>query len=107
MSEMERTLRDERTTAIEVAWEELKSRVGKFRLHRRLIFSSHPNVILELFSNMIVVGADADFVTDSIEYIAISPLFERIGEGDMPKEYIARITVEAGVPTHIQWERLK
>lgn len=61
--------------------------IGKFALPRRLIHGDLDGV-LALMKDMVVVRAELIYISDAIEYIAISPkYFAEIGEAESPPIY--------------------
>ena len=66
-------------------------RVGKFKMNRRLFYSSSFEEMQMFMSNFIIVRAEFFFVEDVFEYIAISPLFEKIKESEIIPEYEIKI----------------
>lgn len=97
---------EERLTEIKSRWDDLRSRAGKFRVSRELMFTAHPDDLLALFSNMIIVKAEAEFVSDSIEYTAFSPLFDQIPETTLTPHYSILVTRREGAPLHFAFTRL-
>lgn len=54
-----------------------ENRVGRFKVNRNLL-SQNFNLIQQLMSQVIVLNADYDMITDCIKYLAVSEVFEPI-----------------------------
>lgn len=66
---------------------ELHSRVGKFSIKQQLV-RDEPEKVMRLMNNMIVIRCELLYHTLSFEYIAMSPSFEKVKEGDPIPGYI-------------------
>ena len=59
----------------------LRRRLGKFSISIELLHTGNHFVLLQLFSNVIIVKAEQHFDTNIIEYLGISIDFEEVAEG--------------------------
>lgn len=66
--------------------EDLKDRIGKFRISRELILD-RPDIALEIMSKVIVTRCELMFHSDYFEYTAVSPIFDVVPVGFMAHEY--------------------
>ena len=66
--------------------EDIDHRRGRFKLHHDLI-KDDPGLILKMMAMMIVVRAESLFCEDTIEYHAMSRLFEKVEKGQLIPEY--------------------
>lgn len=68
-------------------------RVGKFTINRNMI-ETHPDLVKKLMGMVIVLRAESDYYTDSIEYFAISDHFRTVEEGCIPLKYEVEVDSE-------------
>lgn len=63
-------------------------RIGTFRINMRFV-EAHPEKVREFFNHyqIIVIRAEAKYVSNSIEYEGIADIFEELKEGYMPENY--------------------
>ena len=61
-------------------------RIGRFSIDRALI-ESHPEVVRELMSRVIVVRCELHYAEDRFEYVALSPHFAESRIGDLIQGY--------------------
>ena len=69
-------------------YEDIRRRVGKFRLSRMMIVAS-PEDAMAIMGKVIVVKAETLYYNDEIEYTAMSPLFDENPDNCEPPEYNA------------------
>ena len=74
---------------------DILKRKGKFSISNGAIHAAGEDrrPLLRLFSKMIIVRAESDFMSDSIVYHAYSPLFRPVDEAGIVPEY--KITLDA------------
>ena len=78
-------------------------RVGMFRISGPLLQSYNPQLMLALFSKMIVLSAERSRVgRDETVYVAASPLFREIGEGARYPAYEIVFTTDNANGTTIE-----
>jgi len=65
----------------------LNLRLGQFDIPRSDILES-PELVMAITGRMIIYRAEMMFHKDTMEYIAISDLFEEIEQGQCPPEYV-------------------
>lgn len=73
-------------------------RVGIFRISTDVLHMQSHEVLLRVFANFIIVRAETLFAERCIEYVAYSPLFGVVDEGEEFPEYEIRMftaTVQA------------
>lgn len=78
---------------------------GKFSIHKELIDKAinnevHRGDLQSILANFLILRAEMDFCSNSIEYIAFSDLFEEVEEGCISPSYtlfIAEIPA-VGIP---------
>lgn len=61
---------------------EIKNRPGIFHVTIACVYSAAPELLLQLFGNMVVLECHYSVMTGTIEYKALSPLFEEVNQGD-------------------------
>jgi len=66
--------------------EAIYERLGKFRISQRAVLE-HKESVAKAMSGMVVVRCESRFDTNSLEYVAWSPNFRKIAEGEMPPVY--------------------
>lgn len=73
--------------------DDLLKRRGKFTISGDVIRGAkeYGSPLFRLFAKMIVVRAECDFMTDSVEYYAYSPMFRPIEAGEATPRYIIQI----------------
>lgn len=59
---------------------------GKFSVSMEII-RENPDFVMKLMGMCVIVRAERMFVNDSIEYIALSELFDEVEEGHQIPEY--------------------
>jgi hypothetical protein len=64
----------------------LNRRLGRFHVSRELL-NQQPEKLKPIFANVIVVEAQMRWVSDSVEYLAMSDRFERVPYGQMAPFY--------------------
>ena len=72
--------------ATEAARRDLLSRRGRFRITRACI-RHDPTRFFPFFAEMIIVEAQARWENDCVEYLAISPRFAAVPEGNIAPFY--------------------
>lgn len=65
---------------------DLQRRIGKFSIRRSFLYD-HPEKVMLLMQRVIVVRCELLHLGDMFEYVAISPDFESVPEGQVPPEY--------------------
>jgi len=68
-----------------------ENRFGKFDVSRRFIESMNKEQADIFFGSMIVVRAEMMLFRSTIEYTAVSPLFDIVEEGGEPSYYLIDI----------------
>jgi hypothetical protein len=81
-------------------------RIGRFSISHHALRYSTGEQLCSLFGNFIVMRAESMFVSDSIEYLAYSALFEPCDYGDIPPEYTLKITQETDDTWIVEVEKL-
>lgn len=71
---------------VEIPVSPLTKRLGRFRISRALLMRT-PEAIQPLFAKIIVVEAVMRWESDSVEYVAMSELFELLDAGVMAPAY--------------------
>lgn len=66
-------------------FKELRSRIGRFYLSRRLV-EERPDLIMKLMGKLIIVRAECLFWNDEMEYLALCSDFPVVQEGCKPTE---------------------
>jgi hypothetical protein len=66
--------------------------IGTFEVKRDLI-DRHPELVIEMFKDILIVRAEMDYATDAIEYFAYSDRFKRAEHG-RPTKYIVQEDIE-------------
>lgn len=69
-------------------------RIGTFRISADLI-DEQPAQLRAVFACMIVVRAEMSYATRTIDYAALSPLFEEIEFGSEPPDYKIEVWPDA------------
>lgn len=69
----------------------LENRIGKFSISLRAVENNWRS-LLHIFSNFVIVRAEYIIEKGVIEYVALSPLFDAIGEGLQPPYYELDVT---------------
>ena len=87
----------------------IQNRKGKFFIHqdlvRNFIEDERYGVLQEALSKVLIVEAYSSFLSNSIEYLGYSELFEEIPEGSEPKLYQALFrTISNGENVDIVFE---
>ncbi len=78
-------------------------RIGKFRISRAII-NDHPGDALAVLSECIVLRADVDWHSNSVEYVALSDKFEHVPSYLEPPFYEAQITAaKVIVAPSVKW----
>ncbi len=62
-------------------------RVGRFEVVREMLESLTDQHLAAFFANFVIVRTEVDFVCDSIEFTAYSPLFRVCLPGDVAPRY--------------------
>lgn len=86
-----------------VAPSEHPRRLGRFRMTQDLLRNWRD--LLPLFGTMVVVRADSDFASGTIEYTAFASFFEEVEIGCLPPEYESQATKEAGGKWTVKFAR--
>ena len=73
-----------------------KRKRGYFRVSNELIENS-PNAVKLILSEMLVVRAEALYAIDSIEYTALSDLFEECDEASVTPRYFIELCGKGNV----------
>lgn len=84
-------------------WAQIRDRRGKFTIVENLLHNV-PDQIAAMLRNVIVVRCEMHYWDSTgarFEYVALSPLFDLIGVGDLTPTYVCVIQ-----PDGVQWERL-
>lgn len=61
--------------------------IGKFTVSGKTWMGAEPDFLLLMFSGMVPVRIDNSFPDDAIHYVAYSPKFRAVPEGDVIPEY--------------------
>ena len=61
-------------------------RYGKFSICTDFIVND-PEMVKKIFSNIIIVRAECNYINKTIDYEGISDLFDEIDQGEMIPEY--------------------
>ena len=72
--------------------QDLIKRKGKFEIHRDLIRKGDSGKLLKVFASMVIVRAEYNFIRDSVQYEALSPLFRETEDNEVLPEYTINIT---------------
>ena len=74
---------------VKVFTRDIKHRMGRIRISRALMDSSLFEVMSKFLSNLIVVRCEYMYdMTDGFEYLAISPWFDELREGEAAPYYL-------------------
>ena len=79
-------------------------RYGMFKIPNYMI-DNYPDLVKRIMGECIIVRAESLYVSNVIEYYAISDWFDEVPEGYLANEYIANIIKEPGKPT--EWQFIK
>lgn len=71
---------------MEILFNDLMNRKGRFRASKYLIMTN-PTAFMKLLSSVLIVRAEAMFISDEIEYEGYSPYFNPVIEGASIPEY--------------------
>lgn len=66
--------------------EDINRRIGKFSIPSMMI-DKNPEMAMKIMGKMVIVRAENMFAEPVIEYIALSPLFQKLPLGEMIPEY--------------------
>jgi len=69
------------------------NRLGRFCITRRFL-ENNIQTSMKIMGKMIVVKAELDYATDSIQYTAYSPMFKELRSGEVMPKYL--IAIEDG-----------
>jgi len=72
-------------------WDGDNYKVGMFQLPRQLL-EDKPAIVATIMAHCIITKADCIFHTNIMEYVAFSPEFDWVAEGEMPYIYEWEIT---------------
>ena len=61
--------------------------IGKFTVSGKLMMVMAPDLLLVMFSGVVPVQIDSSFHDDAIHYVAYSPRFAEVPEGNVIPEY--------------------
>ena len=61
-------------------------RLGKFEIPRDVMLDT-TEIAIAITNGMLIIRAEMMFNTDSVEYTAISPMFDEIENGTIPPSY--------------------
>jgi hypothetical protein len=87
-----------------VEFDELFLRRGMFKLAKEFV-EREPTLVMTIMSKMIIVRAESMYFGD-LEYMAMSPMFDKLKMGDVIPEYIVAIRYEGNSIVGLQAERL-
>lgn len=77
-------------------------RIGRFAISV-LNINENPEAISDILGTCIVLEATASFVTDTINYTAISPGFDELNNGEVVPEYDVEYDAES---SEVSWTRV-
>jgi hypothetical protein len=81
----------------------IRSRVGKFRIPPEILYVNDETTRL-IFHKVYVLRADNDLASNTIEYTALSELFDIVEEGFSAPTYIPVLTLTPFI-TKIEWTK--
>lgn len=72
-------------------------RIGLFAINRSLIADAPFEELLKFFANFLIVRAEAIYWTNTIQYVAYSPVFEPVDPSKDPPLYMINMDSELNV----------
>lgn len=80
---------------------------GRFSVSQQFVRMGGTLLAETVFNGMVVVRAEANFATDSIDYVGLHPAFEDVPVGQMPPEYVCEVVTSAeGGPPWVSWRKV-
>jgi hypothetical protein len=75
----------------------IRDRVGKFRI-ARVVVDDQPEMVMAIMGRCVVVDCKLHFISNSLEYWALSPDFDEVPVGAMEPEYSVLVELVDDLP---------